>query len=145
MALEVRKANDQFSVADSDLDKVDDGDPETVYTLRALTSAIVREIRKPYMKQVFNRRTHRLEDVPLTEVEEIAYGLDLLDYALVDWTGVVYQGQPIPCTREHKALLDPRRRSSLVGLAALNQATPKGEQAKADSFRESHVVLPVLG
>lgn len=143
MALEVRKLDDQITVTDADLDDVVNGDDETTYTLRTLTTEKVRDIRRPFVKLEFNKRTHRAEEVPLTEDQDAALTLALLDYALIGWSGVLYQGQPLACTTEHKNLLDARRKAALLSMAGLNRSV-KGAAA-AESFREPADVRPVLG
>lgn len=135
MALEVRKAEDRIVVRDTDLEDVMNGDADTTYTLRTLTTDKVRELRKPYAKQEFNKRTHRREDVPLTDDEQAALTADLIDYAIVGWTGILYDGQPLDCTKDNKGLLDSVRKSALLSMAGMNQ-TAKGAQAKAESFRQ---------
>ena len=135
MALEVRKADDRIVVVDSDLPEILDGDPEATYTLRTLTTAKIDELRRPYEKKEFNKRTHRAELVPLTRDEELAYALDCLDYALVDWTGVLYGGEPLACVREHKVLLDGPRKAAILAVAGMNKAGAQQEAAQQASFR----------
>jgi hypothetical protein len=136
MALDLRQADDTITVTDSDLDEVFSPDTETTYTLRTLTSDKVRELRKPYVKTEFDKRTHRPVERPLTEDEYAAYTLDLLDYALCAWTGVHYHGEPVACSRDHKALLDAVRRNALLALAGMNRSTPAAEAARLASFRQ---------
>ena len=79
----------------------------------------------------------------MSDLKQLEYGLDLIDYVLVDWKGVNHQGKPFPCTRENKALLDAVRRNALLGAAGLNQA--RVQEVRDQSFRKSGEVLPVLG
>ena len=112
MALEVRKAGDPIIVCDADLEDVTNGDPETTYTLRTITRDIIRDLQKPYLKQQFNKRTHSLEDVPLSKEDDAALMADILDYVIASWDGILYQGQPLPCDKTTKPLLDMDRKST---------------------------------
>ena len=136
MAVEVRKADDTLTVLDSELDGVTNGDPETTYTLRTLTTDKVRALRKPYQRERMNPRTHQREELPLTDDDTAAYALDLLDYAIVGWSGILYQGQPLECVRQHKDLLDSSRKSGVLAAAGLNRSTPAGGASKDASFRQ---------
>ena len=145
MAVEVRRVGDVVEVSDADLDGVDGGDQETSYQLRTITADKIRELQAPYLKQRFNKRTHKLEDVPLSREDESSFAADILDYVILDWSGIVYQGQPLACIREHKVLLDMPRRTALLEVAGLNKAGAAAEVAREESFREPESVLHVLG
>jgi hypothetical protein len=143
MALEVRKLEDLITVKDCDLPGVFDGDDEACYTVRTLTTAKIQEIRAPYDMKKFNKRTHKTEPVEWTAEQELDYSADLIDYALKDWSGVLYNGQPLPCERDTKLLLDGSRRTAILAVAGLNKVGAKPEAAQPESFRATEDVLPV--
>lgn len=131
MALQLIDADDRFDVKDSDLPGVVGGDPDTTYTLRPIAVDDHRRITKERTKQVPNRRTHQNE--PVTDFD--AVNDDVLDFVLVDWSGILFRGQPVPCAREHKLKLDGPRRIALSNLAGMNQIR-RAPEVRAESFRE---------
>lgn len=132
MALLVRGEDERIEICDADLDGVEDGDPETIYTVRVLTQRVIDEIRARHTKSVINKVTHRREPV----TDDRAMAEDLLDYLLVDWRGVVFKAsrEPVPCTKDYKAAaLSGARVEALFRLAGVNEVAR--DEARAASFR----------
>jgi hypothetical protein len=131
MAKQLTEAGAQFTVTDAQI--LQDGDKETVYTLRRLTREKHREIVKANTERVINKRTHQREE----RTDWAAVTDDLIDYVLVAWSGVLYQGQPAPCDREHKMLLDAPTSDGLLERAGLNEITAGANpEAREASFRQ---------
>ena len=128
MALNLKTLDAIEEIKDSDL--VPDGDKETVYKIRHITIEKNREVVKRHTRKVPNRRTHTQDSV--TDYE--AVGDELLDYVLVDWSGVVSDGTPLPCTTDNKLLLDGVRRAALLEKAGMNEVQAAPER-RAESFR----------
>lgn len=127
MALKLQTGDDTTDVCDADL--VADGDKEAVFTVRHLTVQKNREIVKQHTKQISNRRTHQMDDV--TDWEAVADAQ--FDYVLVDWKGVYVNGEPVPCTKDYKALVDGARRTALMVKAGMNEVAAAAE-VRAESF-----------
>lgn len=117
--IQLMREDDQFDVRDTDLG-VPNGDAETVYTLRPLTRDTVKEILGRHQRQQANPRTQQMETVFVTGGQEKS-NEDMLDYVLVDWTGILCGGVPVPCEREHKLKLDALRMFALIDQAGLSQ------------------------
>lgn len=128
MALNLKTLEAVDEVNDSDL--VPEGDRETSYKIRHITIEKNREVVREHTKKVPNRRTHQPDNV--TDWE--AVGDALLDYALVDWSGVVANGKSVPCTTENKMLLDGVRRAALLERAGMNEVQAAPER-REQSFR----------
>lgn len=142
MAKTLRAADEEFTVTDKQL--LQDGDKDTTYTLRRLTRETHREIQRRHTVKVTNKRTHQRED----QTDWAAVTDDLVDHVIVAWAGVLYGGQPAPCDRAHKMLLDAPTTDAILERAGLNEITGTGEEAqeaRAASFREPGSVPPVLG
>lgn len=123
-----------FTVTDKDL--LSDGDPGTSYTLRRLTREKHRETRKAHTESTFNKRTHQKED----KIDWEAVTDALIDYVILAWTGVLYDGQPAPCDLRHKMLLDAPTCDAILERAGMNDLAADAEEVeavKAASFRES--------
>ena len=128
MAVSLIDTTERIEVRDITLG-VPDGDPDTVYVLNPIDVATYRRILREHMTR-FNRRTHQKEADPEAVSDAI------FDYVLHDWRGVVLRGKEMPCTIEHKMLLDPARRAALLDLAGMNQVQRPAEET-AESFRDS--------
>lgn len=128
MALLVRSEDERIEVCDADLDGVEDGDPETHYTVRVLTQRVIDEIRARHTKHVVNKVTHRREPV----TDDRAMAEDLLDYLLVEWQGIVFKATraPVPCTKEYKTqALAGARVEALFKLAGVNETERAADRA----------------
>jgi hypothetical protein len=130
MALNLLDGDRKIEVRDCDLKDVDGGDEATVYVVRQIPPAVNREYGKRHTTQVINRKSGSREPV----VDSMGLVDDLLDYALIEWRGVLMKGEPAPCTRELKDLLDYPRKVALLGVAGLNQVDT---EARDHSFRSS--------
>ena len=116
-------------------EQIVDVDPEVTYSLRSLRSSDVQRLRQPYVTLRFDPKTHRQVENDLQPEQAEALALDLIDHVLVAWAGVLDGDTPAPCSRDHKALLDPRRRAALVRIATTNTITRAED--RATSFRAS--------
>lgn len=138
MPVNLMKDEDRITVKDSEL--VAGGDPDTTYELRPLTREIRKEIIKRNTAMVPNGRTHVMEP----RIDQEAVGWDLVDYALVGWTGILWHGQPAPCEREYKLKLDEPRANMILQKAGLSQVIA-AEVARPESFRGPTDVRRVVG
>lgn len=120
MPVELQNEKGTLTLHDDQLNKVEGGDPDVTYTVKQLTGEISRRIARPHDKG------------PSPDAAAILD--DLIDYCLIDWTGIVFDGEPVPCDRRHKLLLDAPRKQAIVQAAALNQVTRA--EVRAASFRE---------
>lgn len=129
MALHLLSDSDRITVTDADL--VEDGDPGTTYTLRPVSRGLYQRVSEKHAVRFGGRRGLKLD-------EQIAFSVaineELLDFALVEWSGILINGQPAPCDASHKTLLDGPRVQALLGKAGVNQIQ-LSEEAKAASFR----------
>lgn len=130
MALELKKADTITTVTDAEL--VPEGDKDTTYQVRHLTTEKHREIEKQNTKMVPNKRTHQREP----ELDADAFTEDLIDYIVAGWSGVVANGEPLPCTREYKLLLDAARKRALLVYAGSNEIVAAPER-RAESFPDA--------
>ena len=128
MALDLKTDDDVSTITDADL--VPDGDKDTTYTVRHITTDKHREIVKAHTTKVPNKRTHQRDDV--TDWNAVSDAL--LDYALAEWSGVISRGQPVPCDRGHKMLLDGQRKTALLEHAGMNEVAAAPART-AESFR----------
>lgn len=136
MALQLIDESETLDVKDSELPEVPDGDPEVTYTLRPISTAMHRSMAKTHTKTIINPRTHQKEE----KLDGVALADDLFDYALVGWAGVLWKGQPAALTRDNKMKIDALRKSSMLGLAGLNQIARQPE-VKAESFRAAEELV----
>jgi hypothetical protein len=134
MAISLLKETTRITVLDSDLEDVDNGDTGTSYTVRQIPPDVNREIAKKHTKYTPNSRTHRRDE----DVDNVGFMDDLIDYALMDWSGILDDGAPAPCTRENKLLLDMPRKIALLKVAGLNRVAA---EVRAQSFRPPASVL----
>lgn len=119
-----------FEVCETDLPEIPEADGTVFYTLRELTTAKWREIRRANTTKRPNKQTRQMEAV----LDEEAFSDDLVDYVLTDWRGILDRGQPAPCTRENKLRLDGPIKAALVGKAGLTQIVQE-PQHREQSFR----------
>jgi hypothetical protein len=130
MAVQLMDENATREVKDSEL-PIPDGDPNTVYVIRSITKAKYRQVIKRHTRPVPDKQSRRMVD----QTDAQAVSDDLFDYALADWRGVTLHGQPVPCTPEHKALLDSVRTSAILDAAGIGAVEEAAAQRK-ESFRE---------
>lgn len=157
MALTLTRADQHTVVTDDVLARYDeqivDVDPEVTYTLRTLRAADVQRLRQPYLTYVFDPKSHKRVEGDMAPDAAEALALDLIDFVLIAWAGVVDGAEAAPCTRENKALLDPRRRAALVRVATTNTVTRAEDRAASfrptagvggvdAAHRADHAVLP---
>lgn len=133
MPVQLLGDENRITVADNQLG-IDGGDPDTTYTVRQIPPHVNRALSKKHTETPINRQTGHREQ----NVDQLALIDDLLDYALVEWSGIQLGGVDVDCTREHKLCLDYPRKAALIGVAGLNQVT---QAAKAESFRVPPSVL----
>ncbi len=128
MPVQLLDPDKQITVKDSELEDVSDGDPETTYTVRQIPPEVNRDITKRSTSHPPNRRTGSRETV----VDHFAVFDDLLDYALIAWSGILDRGEPAPCERAYKMRLDVARKAALLSRAGVNEVVAL---QKAHSFR----------
>lgn len=128
MALKLYSPTERIVVSDADL--VEDGDPGTTYTVQLVARDMYQKVSAKHAMKYGGRRGMKLDEQMqfLSAVSD-----ELLLYALVDWSGVLFEGQPAPCDDTHKRLLDGARVQALLAKAGVNQTA--GEEASAASFR----------
>lgn len=137
MALTLLSGGKQITVRDDELEGVQNGDPETTYTVRQIDQSRMREIRRRHTKPIFTRQGR--ED----KVDTDAVMDDILDETLIAWTGVLDGGEPAQVTRENKLLLDFGRKVALIGLAGSNEVQRQAEKER--SFRRPQGMVSGLG
>lgn len=135
MALELLQDGEEFTVSDDKLPNVTDGDPEVSYRLRKIDPKHHKQITKQHTKPEFQRGVGKVDKVDWASTVE-----DLLDYALIGWSGVLLGGKPADCTRELKLKgLDGARRNALIELATSNARA--AEEVRAESFRTAPIAV----
>lgn len=146
MALRLSNPDERIVIADVDLPihepMIGAVDPEATYTLRRITSADHERLRQPYVKHTFNRQTHKREEVPMAKEDAEAFSNVLIDFVLVDWSGILFGETPAPCDAAHKAKLDGPRKIALVRAAMMNEVDR--EAARRESFRATADVGAVV-
>jgi hypothetical protein len=130
MPRQLHREDATTEVCETELVEIPEPDAGTFYTLRELTTAKWREIKKLNTTKRPNKQTRQMEDV----LDEEAFSDDLVDYVIVGWRGIVDNGADAPCTRENKLRLDGTIKSALVGRAGLTQIV-QAPDARAASFR----------
>lgn len=125
MAVRLTAAGDTITVKDSDL--IAGGDEGASYTLQLLTREDYKRIRKPHLKTKHDGRV---------VVNEEAFGEDLLDFVLQEWSGVG-EGEPlqlIECNRKNKLRIDGGRISAMFELSGRSRIEAADEE-RTSSFR----------
>jgi hypothetical protein len=138
MALRLQgSAEDTFEVQDTDI--IANGDPDVSYTIRRLSVPKLREIYERLRRKANVKRNGEVDALELSDEE--------VDYALVDWKGIVdAKGAPLACDRQNKLGdisqgllgLPGDRRAALVRVA--QQGAQQQEDAKQKSFREAESI-----
>ena len=113
----------EVTVLDSALEDVADGDDGTSYVVRQIP---------PEVSKAMGKRHKQKRNGPVQDVDALID--DLVDYAVMSWSGVLMNGEPVACTREHKLLLDLGRKRALIALAARNRVSRT--EVREASFRE---------
>jgi hypothetical protein len=131
MALELLTDDQTFEICDTELENIQGkADPDVFYTLRPVPIALNRQTQKKHTK--VTRPNGIREEV----FDREAFLDDLLDYALVSWTGILLNGKPAECVRDLKIRgLDWPRKLALLAVAGINRAAEANE-ARALSFRK---------
>jgi hypothetical protein len=120
MALQLLNDTQRITVKDSELADVDGGDAETTYTLRQILPDVNAQISKKHTTHQRGTREPNVAHVALMN--------DLLDYALVAWTGILADGAEAPCVRNNKLLLDVPRKTALLSIAGRNRSADPEEK-----------------
>ena len=83
---------------------------ETTLTLRIVPDDQLKILRRKHTQTKWEHG-QRVETI-----EPISYGCDLVDYAIVDWTGVKAKstGGELPCERKYKLLLPERVQGEVI-------------------------------
>lgn len=125
MPVQLSHGDQRVTVTDAEI--VSGGDTDTTYTIRLITREARREIVRKHTPARFNNGRR-------DEMNSEAISEDLVDYVLVAWTGILFDGQPADCSRTNKLLLDQLRLSALLERAGLSQVIA-AEVAQSESFR----------
>lgn len=129
MALKLAGSGDTLTIKDDELG-VANPDADVSYIIRVITREDYKRLHAAQTKRRPNPRTHVMEDV----TDWPAVSEDMLDFVLVGWTGILWDGQPAACDREYKLKLDSGRAAQLLQVAGMNQIAQAPEQ-RAQSFR----------
>lgn len=124
MAVELLDGDKEITVRDCDLRGVDDGDAETTYTVKQIPNQVRKNAQKKHSKMV--KGQYVIDNEAIVE--------ELLEYALVRWTGIQHKGKDAPCESVYKQALDPIRKAALIGVAGFNRIAQDAAD-KEDSFR----------
>ena len=133
MPLVLKSTEDRQPVTDAEL--IDGGAKDVMYVIRHLTTDQHREITRQNTKKKPNKMTHQMEE----HVDWAKVSDDLLDYVLTDWSGVIAEDNPLPCTLQYKLLLDAQRKTAILQFAGMNEVLAAPER-RAESFREAESV-----
>lgn len=109
----------EFPVKERELELAMEVDEDATYYLRPLTAETARAIFKKHARKVPNPRTHQTDEV----VDRVAAQVDLYDYCLVRWEGVLDKGKPAPCDLAHKLQLPMALQAALLERAQIGQVT----------------------
>lgn len=123
-----------FTIAESDL--FGGGDPDVTYTLKYLTPQAQEAIARTVTAKFKSRRA-------MTPTESLematANNRELLDKALVGWSGITVGGEPAECVLANKILMPVSLRRVLLqkaGVVLDANEVPEAEGADdPDSFR----------
>jgi len=128
MPLNLLDADARIDVTDSDLVNVIDPDPSVVYVVRQILPSMRLQLqrRKP------NPQTRQMEP------DEDATLDAMVDYAVVEWRGILLRGEPAPCVKDTKALLDRGRKIAIIAIACSNR---QRSDSREESFREPASVV----
>lgn len=83
---------------------------DSEFELRVVGKELERSLRKKHTRVEFNRHG-RNEVVDTGEFVD-----DVIDYAIVNWSGVRHQGRELPCTKEFKIMLPEIVRAEVIRL-----------------------------
>lgn len=138
MALELKTDGDVTTVTDADL--VPDGDKDTSYEIRHITTDKHSDLVKQHTSKIPNRRTHQRDNVVDWEAVQEA----LVDYAIAGWQGVKNRGLAIGAddlmtgpdgtAKKAKFLLDGPRKTAILEVAGMNEIVSAPER-REESFR----------
>ena len=137
MAIKLLDEDDTLTIRDSELG-LDDGDDDTIYTVRVVSPQTIKAIRKAHTKK---RPTGGQGMADVLDTEK--FGEALFDYVLASWNAgaVTIKGQPVTAEDmvqtsggpvKAKTLLDGSRKAALLERAGANQVVAEGRD---DSFR----------
>jgi hypothetical protein len=104
---------------------------ESTFQLRIVSDDTDAELRKTHTKQVWDKKQRRTVD----KLNEGAYIVALLDYAIVGWSGIkdARTGDDVACTAALKARLPEKVKAEILRLCAAKEAgdvVSKAEQEK---------------
>lgn len=129
----LKDASQPFWVKECDVPGVTNGDPTVEYEIRIVTRTAAKEIATRNVVKEIDPHQRRVVDVVKTDDID----LDLLDYVLVNWRGIVSDGEPVACTTESKRIFAEQNVGISRSLISLCCETPRAEEARAATFRES--------
>jgi hypothetical protein len=109
---------------------------DAVIGYRRFDSDVFEKLRKKRTHQRgFDRRTGQ----PRMETDETELNKDLLDYLIIDWTGVInpVTKEPVPCNRDTKCKLPARDRAAIIEEADSSKTQGREEQKEAEKKTSS--------
>lgn len=112
------------------------GEPmDSAFRLRIVPDDARKKIRKENTHKTFVQ--HR----PVDELSEEAYEADLLDYAIVDWSGIkaAGTGEDVPCTKAMKIRLPLKWKIEIMRLCAAKEAGDMIAEATEEKKRSASI------
>jgi len=88
---------------------------DSVFQLRIVNDDVDKDLRKKRTRRVWDKKQRRQVD----ELDEAAYVGDLLEHAIVGWTGIKgTKGNDVPCTADMKTRLPERWKTEILRMCA---------------------------
>lgn len=105
---------------------------ESTFQLKLVTDDTDSVLRKHHTRQVFDKKQRRMVD----KLDETAFIIDVLDAAIVGWTGIKASstGDPLPCTKAMKGRLPEKLKAEILRLCAGKEA---GDVVSADQEKKA--------
>lgn len=93
---------------------------DSVFKLRIVNDEVDTRLRKQFTKPVWDKKSRR----PIDKLDGDAYADALLDYAIVDWSGITNArtGETLACTPDRKKRLPEKWKIEIVRLCAAKEA-----------------------
>lgn len=93
---------------------------DSVFKLRIVPDEEDAQIRKRHTRPQWEKKTRRMVD----KLDDAAYLTDILDYAIVDWSGIqsATKGTDLPCTSDLKARLPEKWKAEIIRLCSGKEA-----------------------
>ena len=110
---------------------------DATFELRRLHPDAIDRIERKHRK--IERNSTGIPVAYIPAAHRMAYNLDLWDYMICDWTGVMDgKNQPVPCTRDTKGRLPRRIRDLLLEVADVSNLTELRDGESAPATEEAN-------